>query len=94
MDTKFIITLAVALLVQAGGVVWWASSLSAKVSHNDYQIQMMSKDVTQNNNFRSLWPSGKWGAGALPDDVRQNLKIEALEKQVTKLTNKLYGNGD
>ena len=54
----------------------------------------MSKDVTQNNNFRSLWPSGKWGSGSLPDNVRQNLKIEALEKQVTKLTNKLYGNGD
>jgi len=84
----------VALLIQLAGIVWWASSLQSSVQHNDYQIKMMSKDVEKNSIFVRDWPAGRYGSGSLPDDVRQNLKIEALEKQVDKLTKKLYGNGD
>ena len=93
MDSKFLISLGVGLLIQAGGIVWWASSLSAKVQHNDYQIQMMAKTVQANAEFVKLWPAGKWGSGSLPSDVKQDLKIERLEMQVTKLTDKLY-NGE
>tara|TARA_R110002020_G_scaffold103567_4_gene242438 strand:- start:4959 stop:5243 length:285 start_codon:yes stop_codon:yes gene_type:complete len=94
MDNKFIITVGVALLVQAAGIVWWASSLQSSVQHNDFQIQMMSKDVDKNSSFVELWPAGKWGSGSLPSDVKQDLKIERLEMQVNKLTDKMYGNGD
>ena len=94
MDNKFLIGVGVTLLVQAAGIVWWASSLQSAVQHNDFQIQMMNKDVDKNNSFRSLWPSGKWGRGALPSDVKQDLKIERLEMQVDKLTDKIYGNGE
>ena len=94
MDNKFIITVGVALLVQAAGIVWWASSLQSSVQHNDFQIQMMSKDVDKNSSFVELWPAGKWGSGSLPSDVNQDLKIERLEMQVNKLTDKMYGNGD
>jgi len=94
MDNKFLIGVGVTLLVQAAGIVWWASSLQSAVQHNDFQIQMMNKDVDKNNSFRSLWPSGKWGSGSLPSDVKQDLKIERLEMQVDKLTDKIYGNGE
>ena len=94
MDSKFIVTIGVALLIQLAGIVWWASTLQSAVQHNDYQIQMMNKDVAKNRSFVSLWPAGKWGSGSLPSDVRQDLKIERLERQVDKLTDKLYGNGD
>ena len=94
MDNKFLIGVGVTLLVQAAGIVWWASSLQSAVQHNDFQIQMMNKEVDQNNSFRSLWPSGKWGSGSLPSDVKQDLKIERLEMQVDKLTDKIYGNGE
>jgi len=94
MDSKFIITLGVGLLLQAAGVVWWASSLQGDVQHNDFQIKMMSKDVDKNSNFVELWPAGKWGSGSLPSDVKQDLKIERLEMQVDKLTDKIYGNGE
>jgi len=94
MDNRFFISLGIALLLQAGGIVWWASALSARVSHNDYQIKMMSRVVEHNAEFVKLWPAGKYGSGSLPDDVRQNLKIESLEKQVDKLITKVYGNGD
>ena len=94
MDSRFLIGIGITLLVQAAGIVWWASSLQSAVQHNDFQIQMMNKDVDKNNSFRSLWPSGKWGSGSLPSDVKQDLKIERLEMQVDKLTDKIYGNGD
>ena len=93
MDSKFIITLSISLLVQAAGIVWWASSLQGEVRHNDFQIQIMSRDVDEAISFVKLWPAGKWGSGSLPSDVRQDLKIERLEMQVGKITDKLYGNG-
>jgi hypothetical protein len=93
MDTKFFTTIGIALLIQLAGIVWWASNLQSAVQHNDFQIKMMSKDVEKNTTFVELWPAGKWGSGSLPSDVKQDLKIERLEMQVDKLTDKMYGNG-
>ena len=90
IDSKFLITLGVGLAIQAAGIVWWASNLQSSVQHNDFQIQMLSKDVEKNSSFTELWPAGKWGSGSLPDDVKQNLKIEDLEKQMDKVMSKLY----
>ena len=90
MDTKFIISLGVGLIVQAAGIVWWASSLHSSVQHNDFQIQMLERTVNKNADFVEKWPAGKWGSGSLPDDVKQNLKIEELEKQMDKVMSKLY----
>ena len=91
-DSK--IGLYIGLAIQAAGIVWWASSLQSAVQHNDFQIKMMSKDVDKNSSFVELWPAGKWGSGSLPSDVKQDLKIERLEMQVGKLTDKIYGNGE
>ena len=93
MDNKFIIGMGITLLIQAAGIVWWASTLQSSVQHNDFQIQMMSKDVDKNSSCVELWPAGKWGSGSLPSDVKQDLKIERLEMQMTRLTDKIYGNG-
>jgi len=93
MDNKFLIGIGITLLIQAAGIVWWASNLQSSVQHNDFQIQMMSKDVDKNSSFVELWPAGKWGSGSLPSDVKQDLKIERLEMQMTRLTDKIYGNG-
>ena len=90
IDSKFLISLGVGLAIQAAGIVWWASNLQSSVQHNDFQIQMLSKDVEKNSSFTELWPAGKWGSGSLPDDVKQNLKIEDLEKQMDKVMSKLY----
>ena len=90
VDSKFLISLGVGLAIQAAGIVWWASTLQSSVQHNDFQIQMLSKDVQENTIFTRDWPAGKWGSGSLPDDVKQNLKIEDLEKQMDKVMSKLY----
>ena len=90
MDSKFIISLCAGLVVQAGGIVWWASKLQSQVQHNDFQIQMMAKDVEKHTVFVRDWPAGKWGSGSLPDDVKQNLKIGMLENDMDKVMSKLY----
>jgi|TARA_R110002074_G_scaffold83917_1_gene186542 hypothetical protein len=90
MDSKFIITLSISLIIQAAGIVWWASSLQGEVRHNDFQIQIMSRDVDEAISFVKLWPAGKWGSGSLPSDVKQDLKIERLEMQVSKIMDKVY----
>ncbi len=92
MDSKFL-TIGVGLLLQAGAVIWYIASVDSRVSHNNYQIQMMQSDLEEAISFTKLWPAGKWGSGELPSDTRQDLKIQALEKQVDKITSKLY-NGD
>jgi hypothetical protein len=89
-NSKFFIAIGVSLIVQAAGIVWWASSLQSSVQHNDFQIQMMARDVSKNASFVELWPAGKWGSGSLPSDVKQDLKIENLESQVSKIINKIY----
>ena len=84
------LTIGVALLIQLGGIIWWASSLQSEVRHNNYQIQMMAPDLAEAISFTKLWPAGKWGSGELPSDTRQDLKIERLEKQMDQILRKLY----
>ena len=90
MDSKFLISIGVGLVIQAGGIVWWASKLQSEVQHNNFQIQMMAKDVEKHSVFVRDWPAGKWGSGSLPDDVKQNLKIGMLENDMAKVLSKLY----
>tara|TARA_R110000824_G_scaffold19714_1_gene75755 strand:- start:386 stop:691 length:306 start_codon:yes stop_codon:yes gene_type:complete len=80
----------VALAVQAAGIVWWASGITSEVQHNDFQIQMMSKDVEKHAIFVRDWPSGKYGSGELPSDTKQDLFITELVKRVEKLYDELY----
>ena len=51
---------------------------------------MMKPDLDEAISFTKLWPAGKWGSGELPSDTRQDLKIAALEKQLEKVTSKIY----
>ena len=93
-DNTYLMTIGLGLLIQAGAGIWWLASLDSRVSHNDFQIKMMSKEGTHNSQFVQDWPAGKWGSGSLPDDVRQNLKIAALEHQVAKIETRVYNGID
>ena len=84
------LALYVGLAIQAAGIVWWASTLTSQVQHNDFQIQMMSKDVEKHAIFVRDWPSGKYGSGELPSDTKQDLFITELVKRVEKLYDELY----
>ena len=54
-----------------------------RLSGLDVDIMLIKRDVNNNNYFRVNWPLGK--IGSLPDDTRQNLKIEYIEKRLQKL---------
>ena len=47
------------------------------------QVELMSKDLTENTAFRIGWPRGT--LGSLPADSEQFMLIEELYKQVEKL---------
>ena len=85
-----LLTIAIAVFLQAGAGLWYIASVDSRVNHNNYQIKMLEKDVTHNSKFVLEWPAGRWLSGELPSDTRQDLKIAALEKQVEKITSKLY----
>lgn len=87
-DSK--LALYVGLAIQAAGIVWWASNLTSQVQHNDFQIQMMAKDVEKHAIFVRDWPSGKYGSGELPSDTRQDLHISELQRHLEKLMAELY----
>ena len=46
-------------------------------------VELMSKDLTENTEFRIKWPRGQ--LGSLPADSEQFMLIEELYKQVEKL---------
>jgi len=47
------------------------------------QVELMSKDLTENTEFRIKWPRGQ--LGSLPADSEQFMMIEDLYKSVDKL---------
>ena len=47
------------------------------------QVEIMSKDLEMNTEFRIKWPRGQ--LGSLPADSEQFMRIEDLYKQVDKL---------
>ena len=47
------------------------------------QVELMSKDLTENTEFRIKWP--RWQLGSLPADSEQFMMIEDLYKTTDKL---------
>jgi hypothetical protein len=73
----------VALAVQAGIAVWWASGVHSKMSQLESDSTKMQMNVDQNTEFRIKWPRGEMGA--LPDDVKQDSAITVLQAEVERL---------
>ena len=72
-----------AIAVQAGIAVWWASGVNSKMFHMEHELMKLNMNVEQNTEFRILWPRGEMGA--LPDDVKQDSAIEVLKSEVERL---------
>ena len=46
-------------------------------------VERIGTELEKNSEFRIKWPRGEMGS--LPDDARQDMKIEMLEQEVAKL---------
>lgn len=79
LDIKTLIGIIVGIISIAG--IWF--DLTAKISNIDTSLVRLEYNQTLNDEFRIKWPRGEMGA--LPDDAKQDLRIEYLQKDVEKL---------
>jgi hypothetical protein len=79
LDIKTLIGIVVGIISIAG--IWF--DLTAKISNIDTSLVRLEYNQTLNDEFRIKWPRGEMGA--LPDDAKQDLRIEYLQKDVEKL---------
>jgi hypothetical protein len=79
LDIKTLIGIIIGIISVAG--IWF--DLTAKISNIDTSLVRLEYNQTLNDEFRIKWPRGEMGA--LPDDAKQDLRIEYLQKDVEKL---------
>jgi hypothetical protein len=79
LDIKTLIGIIVSIISIAG--IWF--DLTAKIGAIDSTLVRLEYNQTLNDEFRIKWPRGEMGA--LPDDAKQDLRIEYLQKDVDKL---------
>ena len=79
LDVKAVIGAVVGIVTIAG--VWF--TLTAEIAQLQLDVVRMQDAVELNEEFRIKWPRGEMGA--LPDDAKQDLKIEYLKKDVQYL---------
>ena len=79
LDVKALIGMVVGVISIAG--VWF--TLTAEIAQLQLDVVRMHDAVELNEEFRIKLPRGEMGA--LPDDAKQDLKIEYLQKEVEQL---------
>lgn len=79
LDIKSLIGIVAGIVSLAG--IWF--TLTAEISQLQLDVIRMKDDVDLNHEFRVLWPRGEMGA--LPDDAKQDLRIQYLQEEVDYL---------
>ena len=79
LDIKTLVGIVLGIVSIAG--IWF--DLTGKISIIESSIMRLEYNQTLNDEFRIKWPRGEMGA--LPDDAKQDLKIEYLQKDVEKI---------
>lgn len=79
LDIKAVIGAVIGIISIAS--VWF--TLTAEISQLQLDVIRMQDAVTLNEEFRIKWPRGEMGA--LPDDAKQDLKIQYLQEDVEQL---------
>jgi len=79
LDIKSLVGIILTILSIAG--VWF--TLTAQLSQLQLDVVRMKDAVDMNSEFRVKWPRGE--LGALPDDAKQDLRIQYLQKDLEEL---------
>ena len=79
LDIKSLVGIILTILSIAG--VWF--TLTAQLAQLQLDVVRMQDTVEMNNEFRVKWPRGE--LGALPDDAKQDLRIEYIQKELEEL---------
>ncbi len=73
----------IAIIGTVAVAVWGYFGVSERLNFIEHELDLQMKDIELNSEFRIKWPRGEMGS--LPDDARQDMKIEMLEQEVAKL---------
>ena len=73
----------VSMIVVVAVATWGYFGIVERLNQIETNQKLMHNDVIKNTEFRIKWPRGEMGA--LPDDAKQDLRIEYLQKDVDKL---------
>lgn len=79
LDVKTLVGIVFLVLAMGGGYV----KLQGQIAALQLDVLRMQDQQEMNTEFRIKWPRGE--LGALPDDAKQDLKIEYLQKEVESL---------
>lgn len=79
LDLKSLVGIIMGIISLAG--IWF--TLTAEIAQLQLDVIRMQDAVKLNEEFRIKWPRGEMGA--LPDDAKQDLKIEYLQEDVEYL---------
>ena len=79
LDIKTLVGIVIGIVSIAG--IWF--DLTGKISIIESSIMRLEYNQTLNDEFRIKWQRGEMGA--LPDDAKQDLRIEYLQKDVEKI---------
>ena len=79
IDIKSLVGILITILSIAG--VYF--TLTGEISQLQLDTVRMQDSVEINSEFRIKWPRGE--LGALPDDAVQDLNIEYLQKEISKI---------
>ena len=79
LDVKSLVGIILTIVSIAG--VWF--TLTAQLAQLQLDVVRMQDAVEMNNEFRVKWPRGE--LGALPDDAKQDLRIEYMQKEIQEL---------
>ena len=79
LDVQTLVAMVVGIVSLAG--IWF--TLTAEISQLQLDVIRMKDDVSLNHEFRVKWPRGEMGS--LPDDAKQDLRIEYLQEDVESL---------
>lgn len=79
LDLKVLIGIIVGIVSIAG--IWF--TLTAKISKLELDLLRLEDQTKLNTEFRIQWPRGEMGS--LPDDIKQDLKLEYLLQDVKLL---------
>lgn len=58
-------------------------TIESRLTALEHNIEMTDIEIKANSEFRILWPRGQ--LGSLPDDARQDMLLQGLERDLSEL---------
>jgi hypothetical protein len=84
-DTELSVPLRnlVAIVFAVASVTWGYFTLVEQINQLQSDVVLLQLEQRSNSEFRIKWPRGEMGS--LPDDARQDMKLENMEGKISDL---------